>query len=87
MESVNFLSMLAAVSALSAFAILLADKWRILEMLQVRAPKLIAQMAGCKFCLSWWCSVSLTAILYLCYEDTTLFLIPFMSTPITRRLL
>lgn len=68
----------------ATFVIILTEKWGGVEWLQVHGNKLVAQMASCDFCLSWWVCVILTAAFVAFTGDYTMAVAPFFSTPITR---
>ena len=75
------------VALLAAFMVLLAYKWGVVEYLQVHGNEFISKMAHCEFCLSWWCCVFLSVVIIHHTGNFYLLLVPFMATPITRRLL
>ena len=68
----------------ATFVIILTEKWGGAEWLQVHGNKLVAQMASCDFCLSWWVCVILTAAFVAVTGDYTMVVAPFFATPITR---
>jgi hypothetical protein len=72
----------------ASFIILLISKlgWR--EWVQTFGPKLISEMFGCSFCLSFWTCYLISIILFIFVnrEGFTL-LYPFLATPITRILI
>ena len=69
------------------FLLLLAYKVGIIEWMQVHGGKFISKMAQCDFCMSWWLSVIITLVV-LCFTcNVMLLVVPFLSTPIARRLL
>ena len=70
-----------------AFLLLLAYKVGLIEWMQVHGGKLISQMAQCDFCMSWWLSVIITLVVLCFTGDVMLLVVPFLSTPIARRLL
>lgn len=49
--------------------------------------KLISDMLDCDFCLSFWISLVITALIAIITFDFSWLLIPFMSTPLIRFLL
>lgn len=95
----EFVLWIAVVSMAAAFLILLADKWRWREWLQVHADyffgKLFCNYSGdffnrlfnCNFCCSWWISLIICLILFVATGNTTLLAVPVCSTVITRKLL
>ena len=75
------------VACTSAFLLLLAYKWGIVEWLQVHGGAIVSKMANCDFCLSWWVNVVLSVILFAVTLDVTVLAIPFVSTMLTRKLI
>lgn len=43
-----------ASGAFASYALVLASKWGVIEWLQVHGCEFVAEMASCRFCLSWW---------------------------------
>lgn len=43
-----------ALGAFACFVLVLASKWGLVEWMQVHGCELVAKMASCQFCLSWW---------------------------------
>ena len=68
----------------SAFLLTLADKWKLIEWLQLHGNETINKMANCRFCLSWWSNVIISFSMALVTKDCTFLFIPFCSTIITR---
>lgn len=75
------------IALIAAFGILLIDKLGVRDKIILRAPKLISKLFDCDFCLSFWSSVILAIILALFYNEPIFFIIPIVSTPITRFLI
>ena len=75
------------VAMIATFLLLLARKWGILEYLQVHGNDFISKMAQCYFCMSWWLCVFLTVLVIRYTCDCHMLLIPFIATPIARRML
>ncbi len=71
----------------AAFIILLCSKWGVIEWLQIHGSKLISEMANCDFCLSWWACLILTIIVLCFVGDVHMIAVPFIATPIARRML
>lgn len=80
-----FVSLLVAMVA--AFALQLADKWGVLEWVQVHGDKFFSKMFGCYFCLSWWAGVVLSVIAAILAGEWLYLFVPFVSTPITHKML
>lgn len=77
----------------SAFVILFISRFEVREGMSIRqwvmtyAPKLVSEMFGCDFCLSWWTCLFL-GVVASCVSGDVLFLLSApLSTPITRYLL
>ena len=75
------------VALLAAFMLLLAYKWRIVEYLQVHGGEYTSKMAHCDFCMSWWLCLLVSMVFISHTGNPYLLLVPFMATPLTRRLL
>lgn len=75
------------VALLAAFVILLADKLKLIERVQVHGNDFFVKMFNCQFCLSFWCALVICIAMYSFLFDWRLFLVPFFSTPITRKML
>lgn len=75
------------VACASSFGILLIGKLGIRDEIITKAPKLISQLFGCDFCLSFWISLILAIILAIFFEEIIILFIPILSTPITRFLI
>ena len=90
MPTVYFITMLSAliyIALAAAFAILLIGKLGMRDKIIARAPKLVSQLFDCDFCLSFWTSLILAIILAIFFNETSIILIPIISTPITRILI
>lgn len=90
MSTVYFITMLSAliyIALAAAFVILLIGKLGIRDNIIAKAPKLISQLFDCDFCLSFWTSLILAIILAIFFNETSIILIPIISTPITRILI
>ncbi len=75
------------VGCAAAFLLLLAYKLGIVEWLQVHGDVVVSKMAHCDLCMSWWLSVVITILLVVIMDNVALLCVPFVSTPIARRLL
>ena len=83
----SVLIIVAVVSLVSAFIILLAMKVGIIEWMQVHGDKFISELAKCNFCLSFWTG-TLLFVGVACWYDNPLFLFGgVLSCPLTRFLL
>lgn len=75
------------VACMVTFLLLLAHKVGLVEYLQVHGDKIMSKMAQCDFCMSWWLSVIMMVAVVWVTADIHLMIIPFLSTPIARRML
>lgn len=75
------------IANVSAFVKLLAKKWGIVEWVQLRAPTVIAKMAKCDFCMSFWVGEALCFVVYLLTGGWGWLIVPVVTAPITRILL
>lgn len=82
--SIFFVSVLVACAA--SYVLTLLKKWGFVEWLQINGNDFFSRMAWCDFCLSWWLCCIITFALFLWSHDLWLAVVPFCSTPITRRL-
>nr|DAJ35746.1 MAG TPA: Protein of unknown function (DUF1360) [Caudoviricetes sp.] len=90
MSTVYFITVVLAliyIALASAFAILLIGKLGIRDNIIAKAPKLISQLFGCDFCLSFWTSLVLAIFLAIFFREMSILFIPIISTPITRILI
>lgn len=86
--SVIFVALYAVVVAtLTAFVILLAYKWGIVEYLQTHGNEFVSKMAQCNFCMAWWVSLFLSLFLLGLTGDFSMLLVPLIATPLARRLI
>ncbi|MCM1077873.1 MAG: hypothetical protein NC344_06885 [Bacteroidales bacterium] len=78
------LTQIIIVATVAAFLITLAEKWGIVEYMQVHGNDFFSKMFNCSFCLSWWTCVAVSVILALFTAEGSWMLAPFCSTVITR---
>lgn len=84
---VEFFFWVAIVSLLSAFSLGVAQKWGLIEWLQVHAPNdFLNRLFSCKFCCSFWMSVAICIGASIGAGNWILMLVPFCSTVIAREL-
>jgi hypothetical protein len=83
----EFLVIILLVALLAAFVILLADKLKLIERVQVRGNDFFAEMFNCQFCLSFWTATIICVAAFLLLRDYRLLAVPFLSTPLTRKML
>ena len=83
----SVLIIVAVVSLVSAFIILLAMKVGIIEWMQVHGDKFISELAKCNFCLSFWTCMLLTVFVCCWYDEPLYIFAGVFSCGITRRLI
>lgn len=86
-ELMYFVLLAGIVAMLANFFLLLAYKTGFVEWMQVHGSNLISKMAHCDFCMSWWLCVLITFMVVFYTHDFTMVFLPFVATPIARRLL
>lgn len=87
MRSTEFISWVAIITLATAFILALAQKWKIVEWLQVHAPNdFLNELFSCKFCFSFHVSVIISLILALVTNEWLLLFVPICSTVVTCRL-
>lgn len=84
---IDFFIWLILIALASAFLLTLADKWKMIEWLQLHGNETINKMANCRFCLSWWANVIISCGVAFATKDYSFLFIPFCSTIITRFIL
>lgn len=84
---VEFGFLVAVISTLAAFVLILMQKWGVVEWIQINGNEFFSKMAHCNFCLSFWCSVVLCVAGVLATGNWMFLVVPFCSTPIVRILL
>lgn len=75
------------VALFAAWCILLLRKLGVIEWVQAYACLTLSRLASCDFCLSWWTCVVVSCVIAMLLEQWLVLLVPFVSTPITRKLL
>lgn len=83
----TFIILAFVISCVSAFLLLLAAKWGLVEWMQVHGNDFFAKMANCDFCLSWWTNVVLCVAIFIVTGEHWYLLMPFVNTIITRKLI
>lgn len=74
-------------ATLSAYLLILAAKWKVVEWMQVRGWKWLSDLANCDFCLSWWINVVVCIVAWLVMGDVLWLVVPFFATMLTRKLI
>lgn len=75
------------IALIAAFFLLLLRKIGVVEYIQVHGNNFFAQMFSCDFCLSWWSGVVIAILATAISGDLSILITPFISTPITRKML
>lgn len=85
MKELFLMTVIAA--TLSAYLLILAAKWKVVEWMQVKGWKWLSDLAHCDFCLSWWVNVIVCLVAALVTGDTMWIAVPFFATMLTRKLI
>jgi hypothetical protein len=81
-----FFMLMLIVASVSAFVIMLFDKFRVTEYLQVHGHKLVSQMANCRICICFWMNVIISIAVVVMFHEPLFIFIPVISTALTTRL-
>ena len=77
---IEFVCFVALVAMAVKFAITLAEKWGILEWLQLHAPnEFLHKLFSCNFCQSFWLGLCLSFLLAI-FVDWRLIFVPIFSS-------
>lgn len=87
MFMMDFILLTIIIALFSCFVILFIEKIGYRELMQVRAPKLIAELFSCDFCLSWWTNLIVTLVFCVMECEWYFICCAVAATPITRKLL
>lgn len=87
MFMIDFILLTIIIALFSCFVILFIEKIGYRELMQVRAPKLIAELFSCDFCLSWWINLIITLVFCVMECEWCFICCAIAATPITRKLL
>ena len=85
MKELFLMTVIAA--TLSAYLLILAAKWKVVEWMQVKGWKWLSDLANCDFCLSWWVNVIVCLVAAVVTGDTIWIAVPFFATMLTRKLI
>lgn len=85
MKELFLMTVIAA--TLSAYLLILAAKWKVVEWMQVKGWKWLSDLANCDFCLSWWLNVIVCLVAAVVTGDTMWIAVPFFATMLTRKLI
>ena len=85
MKELFLMTVIAA--TLSAYLLILAAKWKVVEWMQVKGWKWLSALANCDFCLSWWLNVIVCLVAAVVTGDTIWIAVPFFATMLTRKLI
>lgn len=84
---VNTIIFTVIVALLAAYIIMLGYKLGFIEYMQVNGNRWLSEMAHCDFCLSWWVCLFLSVVVSLNYTEWNMIAVPFLATPLTRKML
>lgn len=84
---INLLVTIILIALVAAWMILFLIKIRLIEYIQIHGCELLAKMASCEFCLSWWLCVIIAIITAIVNNDFYIILYAVPATPICRKLL
>lgn len=84
---VDFVTNTVIISLLACWAILTLGKTGVREYVVVHASRLVSEMFGCDFCLSWWTCLLFSAIFSITTGDASLLLCAFCAAPLTRHII
>lgn len=77
---INYICCIALVAMAVKFCLTIAEKWGILEWLQLHAPnEFIHKLFSCNFCQSFWLGLCLSFLLAV-FVDWRLIFIPIFSS-------
>lgn len=85
MKELFLMTVIAA--TLSAYLLILAAKWKVVEWMQVKGWKWLSDLANCDFCLSWWLNVIVCLVAAVVTGNTMWIAVPFFATMLTRKLI
>ena len=74
-------------ACLAAFCVGFFYKVGFIEFLQTKGGRLIAELANCQYCISFWANVAVAIGLVIYTQNICLIVIPLFSTQITRKLI
>lgn len=69
-----------------AFVLMLANKWRVLEWLQVHSDGMFHQLVSCHFCTTFWTALAVSAVVAGVSGYWPALACAVLSTPIAVRL-
>lgn len=78
---------IVTIALISAFVIQFIDKVGLRNLVIERAGYFVSNAFSCDFCLSFWTNLLVCILLVLITGNYALFVVPFMSVPITRILI
>lgn len=82
-----FITVFVIIATLAAFLLALAEKWGIIEWLQLHAPSdFLHRLFSCPFCLSWWTCLALSVVAFALSGDYVALTTAPCATMITRSL-
>jgi len=70
--------------AFASYALVLLAKWGVVEWLQVHGCRVVAEMASCGFCMSWWACVLFCGVGWLMTGSVAWAPAAFVATMVCR---
>ena len=80
----EYLEMTVIIALVAAFVVLLVRKWGIDEWMQVHGDRIMSQLFGCLFCMSFWACFIIMLAVVMVTDEWIYVLCPFAAAPITR---
>lgn len=84
---IEFVAYSVCVALAACWLVLVAGKTGFREWVEVHAPGLVSEMAGCDFCLCWWTCLAVSAGIALWEGDPCRLLCAFCAAPVARFLI
>ena len=83
----SILSITFLIALFAGFFLLLAYKWKLVELLQTRGNKLISALGNCRFCLSFWACLIFSVGFAIGTGNLFVIVLAVPATPLTRFLI
>lgn len=79
-DAINIVFWGVIVGCIAGWLLKLADKWHVLDWLEVNAPNdFVWKLVTCEFCRTWWTGVVLCVLLLTFVCEWWVVLVPFVS--------
>lgn len=86
-DAMTALTLVLIIAAVAAFCIMLIEKTGVRNAVTAHASRLIGQMFGCDFCLSWWTCLAMACIAAAYTHDWKVIMLAVVAAPVARRLI